>query len=63
MPTPLRCHDEKDGVSNHQPHDCLLNRFFMIDICNFPNMINALNIRYFVCKISLESYVIIEINS
>ena len=22
------CHDERDGVSNHQPHDCLLNRLF-----------------------------------
>ena len=22
----LRRHDERDGVSNHQPHDCLLNR-------------------------------------
>ena len=21
-------HSERDGVSNHQPHDCLLNRFF-----------------------------------
>ena len=21
-------HNERDGVSNHQPHDCLLNRFF-----------------------------------
>ena len=21
-------HDERDGVSNHQPHDCLLNRSF-----------------------------------
>ena len=21
-------HNEHDGVSNHQPHDCLLNRFF-----------------------------------
>ena len=21
-------HDERDGVSNHQPHDCLLNRLF-----------------------------------
>ena len=22
------CHNERDGVSNHQPHDCLLNRLF-----------------------------------
>ena len=22
-------HNEHDGVSNHQPHDCLLNRLFM----------------------------------
>ena len=22
-------HNERDGVSNHQPHDCLLNRLFM----------------------------------
>ena len=22
------CHDEHDGVSNHQPHDCFLNRLF-----------------------------------
>ena len=21
------CHNERDGVSNHQPHDCLLNRY------------------------------------
>ena len=21
-------HNERDGVSNHQPHDCLINRFF-----------------------------------
>ena len=21
-------HNERDGVSNHQPHDCLLNRLF-----------------------------------
>ena len=20
------CHNERDGISNHQPHDCLLNR-------------------------------------
>ena len=34
--TPLLCwcmalqwlHNERDGVSNHQPHDCLLNRLF-----------------------------------
>ena len=26
---PLRwLHNERDGVSNHQPHDCLLNRLF-----------------------------------
>ena len=26
---PLRCRDNRrDGVSNHQPHDCLLNRLF-----------------------------------
>ena len=23
-------HNERDGVSNHQPHDCLLNRLFNI---------------------------------
>ena len=23
-----QCHNERDGVSNHQPHDCLLNRLF-----------------------------------
>ena len=23
-----RRHNEHDGVSNHQPHDCLLNRLF-----------------------------------
>ena len=22
------CHNERDGVSNHQPHHCLLNRLF-----------------------------------
>ena len=22
------CHNQRDGVSNHQPHDCLLNRLF-----------------------------------
>ena len=22
------CHNERDGVSNHQPHDCLLKRLF-----------------------------------
>ena len=21
-------HNERDGISNHQPHDCLLNRLF-----------------------------------
>ena len=27
--TPLRWrHNERDGVSNHQPHDCLLSRLF-----------------------------------
>ena len=27
--TPLQWrHNERDGVSNHQPHDCLLNRLF-----------------------------------
>ena len=27
--TPLLwCHNGRDGVSNHQPHDCLLNRLF-----------------------------------
>ena len=24
-------HNERDGVSNHQPHDCLLNRFWAAD--------------------------------
>ena len=29
FPTPLLWrHNETDGVSNHQPHDCLLNRLF-----------------------------------
>ena len=23
------CHNGRDGVSNHQPHDCLLNRLFV----------------------------------
>ena len=28
-PVPLRWrHNDRDGVSNHQPHDCLLNRSF-----------------------------------
>ena len=28
-PSPLGWrHNERDGVSNHQPHDCLLNRLF-----------------------------------
>ena len=28
--SPLRCrHNGRDGVSNHQSHDCLLNRLFM----------------------------------
>ena len=28
-PIPLRwCHNDHDGVSNHQPHGCLLNRLF-----------------------------------
>ena len=22
------CHNERDGISNHQPHDCSLNRLF-----------------------------------
>ena len=26
--TLLRRHNDRDGVSNHQPHDCLLNRLF-----------------------------------
>ena len=26
--TGLWRHNERDGVSNHQPHDCLLNRLF-----------------------------------
>ena len=27
--TPLQwCHNDHDGASNHQPHDCLLNRLF-----------------------------------
>ena len=25
-------HNERDGVSNHQPHDCLLNRLFKTQI-------------------------------
>ena len=25
-------HNERDGVSNHQPHDCLLNRLFKAHI-------------------------------
>ena len=25
-------HNERDGVSNHQPHDCLLNRIFKTQI-------------------------------
>ena len=25
---PLQCHNGRDGVSNHQPHHCLLNRLF-----------------------------------
>ena len=29
LANPLRCrHNERDGVSNHRPHDCLLNRLF-----------------------------------
>ena len=31
IPTPetlLWCHNEHDGVSNHQPHDCLRNHLF-----------------------------------
>ena len=27
--TLLRRHNEPDGISNHQPQDCLLNRSFM----------------------------------
>ena len=27
-PTLLWRHNDRDGVSNHQPHDCLLNRLF-----------------------------------
>ena len=31
--TPLQWrHNERDGVSNHQPHDCLLNRLFKAQI-------------------------------
>ena len=26
------CHNERDGVSNHQPHDYLLNRLFKAKI-------------------------------
>ena len=35
-------HNEHDGVSNHQPHDCLLNRSFKAQIkenkvpCHWP---------------------------
>ena len=25
-------HNERDGVPNHQPHDCLLNRLFKVQI-------------------------------
>ena len=25
-------HNERDGVSNHKPHDCLLNRLFKVQI-------------------------------
>ena len=25
-------HNERDGVSNHQPHDCLLNRVFKAQV-------------------------------
>ena len=27
-----RCHNERHGVSNHQPRDCLLNRLFKAQI-------------------------------
>ena len=30
--TLLWSHNERDGVSNHQPHDCLLNRLFKAQI-------------------------------
>ena len=26
-----RCHNERNGVSNHLPHDCLLNRLIRLD--------------------------------
>ena len=28
FPAITRRHNERDGVSNHQPYDCLLNRLF-----------------------------------
>ena len=27
------CHNERNGVSNHQPHDCLLNHFCLLLAC------------------------------
>ena len=30
--TLLWCHNERDGISNQQPHDCLLNRLFKVQI-------------------------------
>ena len=31
-------HNERDGVSNHQPHDCLLNRLFRCSSKNTPKL-------------------------
>ena len=44
LSAPLQwCHNEHDGISNHQPHNCLLNRLFKAQIkenikalCHWP---------------------------
>ena len=36
--TLLWCHNERDGFSNHRPHDCLLNRLFRRTSKKTPNL-------------------------
>ena len=31
-------HNERDCVSNHQPHECLLNRLFKVQINETPKL-------------------------
>ena len=31
-------HNERDGISNHEPHDCLLNRLFKAQVKETSNL-------------------------